>query len=139
MKNYHFYVLTLFLILISCKEAEETRGDEDEAFSEEAVNQPVQHPVSTADIVLPAGYSVEAVNTGLTYPVDVTFDEEENYYGAEAGGHIYGTKPPRAPEARILRVSRDGHVEVLYNRMVPMTETKEAESSEDMQEGLILL
>lgn len=87
--------------------------------------------------MVPSGYSIEAVATGLTYPVDVTFDEKGNTYIAEAGGHTYGTKPARAPEARILQLLPDGTTKVLYDRVVPMEEIKQAASSSDMEEGLI--
>ncbi len=136
MKNLNFYYFFISFAIISCKNAEKTRGDKDNATPEE-VNQSSQREINTADIVVPEGYSIEAVNIGLTYPVDVTFDEEENYYIAEAGGHTYGTNPPRAPKARILKVFPNGQVEVLYDKVVPMAEIKESASSEDMKEGLI--
>jgi glucose/arabinose dehydrogenase len=137
MKNLYFYYFFIFFTVISCKDAEKTRGDEDNAIPEEVVNQPSQRVIEVADIVVPDGFTIEAVNIGLSYPVDVTFDEEGNYYIAEAGGHTYGTKPPRAPEARILKVFPNGQVEVLYDKVVPMTEIMESASSEDMEEGLI--
>lgn len=138
MKHYcKLFFLPLLLFFSSCKDAEETRGDEDDDVLEEVVNQASQRAINVNDIVVPEGYKIEAVKSGLTYPVDVTFDEKGNTYVAEAGGHTYGTKPARAPEARILKILPNNSVEVLYDKVVPMTEIKEEESSENMEEGLI--
>lgn len=135
------YILVILSFLIfsleSCNNPEKERGDEDAEAPEKTVVQDSERPIDPADVVVPDGYHIEAVATGLTYPVDVTFDEEGNAYIAEAGGHTYGTKPPRAPEARILQLLPDGTTRVLYDRVVPMDEIKQAESSSDMEEGLI--
>lgn len=137
MKKIILFIVPILFFFFSCKDAEQTRSDDDETTPEKSVNQPSQRQIKTGDIVVPDGYSIEAIDTGLTYPVDITFDEFGNYYIAEAGGHTYGTKPPRAPEARILKVDSTGNVEVLYDRVVPVTDIKEEESSADMEEGLI--
>ena len=68
----------------------------------------------------------------LTYTVDVTFDEEENYSIVEAGGHTHGTKFLRAPEAQILKVFPNGQVEVLEDKVATMTEIKESASSVEL-------
>ena len=128
MKNLYFYYFFISFAIISCKDTERIRGDKDNATPEE-VNQSSQREINTADIVVPEGYSIQAVNTGLTYPVDVTFDEEENYYIAEAGRHTYGPKPPRAPKTRILKVFPNRQVEVICDKVVPMTEIKESASN----------
>lgn len=91
----------------------------------------------TGNIVVPEGFKIEAVQTGLSFPVDVTFDEQGNMYVAEAGGHTYGTMPNSAPEARIIKIATDGTATVLYNNVVPMEDIKKNESSNDMPEGLI--
>ncbi len=132
--SFQYFLILLFLIF-SCKNAEEERGDEEEIVSE--VSQPVQRNVNASDIVVPEGYKIEAIEKGLTYPVDITFDEDGNYYIAEAGGHTYGTKPARAPEARILMGGPNKKLQVFFDQVVPMTEIKEEASSEDMEEGLI--
>ena len=62
-----------------------------------------------ADVAVPAGYEVEVVAEGLTFPTDVTFDEQGNVYVLEAG-YSYGevfTVP------RLLRVSADGGKDVV--------------------------
>ncbi|NJW54409.1 hypothetical protein, partial [Salinimicrobium oceani] len=135
MKKFSPYFLILLFLVFSCKKAEEERGDEEEVISE--VSQPGQRKVNATDIVVPEGYKIEAIEEGLTYPVDITFDEDGSYYIAEAGGHTYGTKPARAPEARILKGGPNKKLEIFYDQVVPMTEIKEEDSSEDMEEGLI--
>ena len=99
--------------------------------------QEVQRPINAADIVVPEGYKIEALESGFTYPVDVTFDENGNAYVAEAGGHTYGTKPPEAPDARIIKILANGTMEILYDKVVPMQEIQAEASSNDMSEGLI--
>lgn len=93
------------MLLVYCTGADTTRGDEDGATTQ--VNQESRRKVNPADIALPAGMTIEAVASGLSYPVDVTFDDEGNTYVAEAGGHTYGTMPEQAPEARILQLLPD--------------------------------
>jgi glucose/arabinose dehydrogenase len=46
-------------------------------------------PVDATDIVLPSGYTAEAVATGLTFPTNLTFDEQGRVYVIEAG-YSYG-------------------------------------------------
>ena len=139
MKTFFNYPLRLLLVtLLLSPEAfaqDKTRGDESAAVAE--VNQDSRRPVDAAAIRVPGNLQVEAMTSGLTYPVDITFDDQGNTYIAEAGGHTYGTKPAQAPSARILRVTPDGTTEVLYDQVVPMKEIKENASSADMPEGLI--
>lgn len=54
------------------------------------------------DIALPAGYRMEAVATGLTYPTGVTFDDTGAVYVIESG-YAYGED---WQEPRLLRVGR---------------------------------
>lgn len=127
----------LFYSFASCNNADKQRSDADKDAPEKTVDQESQRPIHPEDIVVPEGYVIEAVAKGLSYPTDVTLDEQGNVYIAEAGGHTYGTKPPRAPEARILQLMPDGTTKILYDKVVPMTNIKEKESSADMEEGLI--
>ena len=65
--------------------------------------------VNPADIILPQGYRIEAVATGLTFPTDVAFDDEGTLYVLEAG-YCYGevwTTP------RLLRVAPGGATSVV--------------------------
>lgn len=138
MRNYILCLSAFALFSLNgCNNPETQRGDEDAEAPENTVVQSSQREIDASDITVPAGYAVEAVATGLSYPVDVTFDEAGNTYIAEAGGHTYGTKPARAPEARILQLLPNGTTKVLYDRVVPMEEIKQKESSAEMEEGLI--
>lgn len=60
--------------------------------------------VDPADVSLPAGYTIEPVATGLTFPSSVAFDDHGAVYVAEAG-YCYGAV---RTEARILRLEPDG-------------------------------
>jgi glucose/arabinose dehydrogenase len=60
--------------------------------------------VNAADVAVPAGFVVEAVATGLTFPSGVTFDDAGRVYVTETG-YSYGevwTTP------RVLRIDRGG-------------------------------
>ena len=95
--------------------------------------------VNPEDVVLPDGLKIEVVSQGLTYPVDVTFDEEGTVYIAEAGGHTYGTKPEKAPNARIMKRTEDGKWEVVYDKVVPVEAIKKVAfpTKGKLPEGLI--
>jgi glucose/arabinose dehydrogenase len=73
----------------------------------------------------------------LTYPSDLTFGGNGEIYVAEAGGHTYGTKPDKAPKARILQVTPDGSTKVVYDKMVPPDTVRKFSSSAEMPEGII--
>jgi glucose/arabinose dehydrogenase len=62
---------------------------------EQHVNQP--------DYILESGYKLEKVVSNLTFPTDLTFDDQGHIYICEAG-FAYGTKPG---EGRILRWEKD--------------------------------
>lgn len=132
-----FLILTSVLIISSCGNPDRQRGNTDRDDPAGTVVQESQRPVDPGDIVVPEGYIIEAVAAGLSYPVDVTFDENGNTYIAEAGGHTYGTKPGRAPDERILQVMSDGTIKILYDKTVPMTNIKKKAGSDKMEEGLI--
>ena len=60
--------------------------------------------VNPADVALPAGYRIEAVATGLTFPTGVAFDKDGRPHVTEAG-YCYGeafTTP------RLLRIEQNG-------------------------------
>lgn len=60
--------------------------------------------ISAADVAVPAGYRVEVVATGLTFPTGVAFDTQGVPHVVEAGysyGEVFTTP-------RLLRVQRDG-------------------------------
>lgn len=60
--------------------------------------------VRPADIALPAGYRIEAVAAGLTYPTGVAFDAAGRPHVVEAG-YSYGED---WTEPRLLRIGPDG-------------------------------
>jgi hypothetical protein len=57
-----------------------------------------------SDYILEPGYELQQVVSKLTFPTDITFDDEGNIYLCEAG-FAYGTEPG---EGRIWRLERDG-------------------------------
>ncbi|MFN2632166.1 MAG: sorbosone dehydrogenase family protein [Thermoanaerobaculia bacterium] len=62
-----------------------------------------------ADIALPAGYRIEAVAAGLTFPTGVAFDEKGTPYVVESGysyGEVWATP-------RLLRISSGGKTELV--------------------------
>jgi glucose/arabinose dehydrogenase len=88
----------LLLCLCSCYETVPSRG----GGKTKVVSS--QRPVNPADVLLPRGYRLEVVATGLTFPTGVAFDEEDRPYVVESG-YSYGevwTTP------RLLRVEDDG-------------------------------
>lgn len=65
--------------------------------------------IRPADVALPAGYRIEAVVEGLTFPTAVAFDDAGGVYVTEAGysyGEVFTT-------ARLLRVEPDGRTSVV--------------------------
>ncbi|PRY13802.1 glucose/arabinose dehydrogenase [Pontibacter ummariensis] len=153
------FVLCLFLLLslqTSCTTSEQNQtanadtavtadtGIQDQPNNTKGVAETSGTPETTRkvvpeDVVLPAGLKIEAVSQGLTYPVDVTFDDEGRVYVAEAGGHTYGTKPEKAPSARIMRLTEDGKWEVVYDKVVPVEVIKNVSfpTTGKLPEGLI--
>lgn len=57
-----------------------------------------------ADVAVPAGYRVELVASGLTFPVGVAFDDAGEVYVVESG-YSYGEV---FTEPRLLRIEQDG-------------------------------
>ena len=62
-------------------------------------------------ITVPAGFAVEKVATGLTYPTSLTWDDHGTMYVAEAGG---GLNPEQLAPSRILKVT-SGKIEEVAN------------------------
>ncbi|MBW3621920.1 MAG: PQQ-dependent sugar dehydrogenase [Armatimonadetes bacterium] len=61
---------------------------------------------ATEDVVLPEGYVIEPVVTGLTYPTGIEFGPDGSLYLAEAG-YSYGQ---HWTHSRVLRIRPDGTV-----------------------------
>ena len=97
--------------------------------------------IRVEDVATPPGYKVEAWARDLSYPVDITFDDQGNAYVAEAGGHTYGTKPEKAPPAQIIKFSPEGtkrQVIVGKDSVLPLAVIKKHETSAEMPEGIIM-
>lgn len=79
---------------------------------------PRGRPITTADIAVPPGFTIEAVARGLTFPTGVTFDDQERVCVTEAGysyGDVFTT-------ARLLCLRADGSfVVVARGRNGPWT------------------
>lgn len=129
-------ILTIVILLFLISNCTTTEDEQYEFTAETIVSQESQRNIDPADIVTPEGFTIEPFVTGLSFPVDITFDMEGNAYIAEAGGHTYGTKPDSAPEPRILKYNGDS-LSVLYNKELPIMDITGEESSEDMPEGII--
>jgi glucose/arabinose dehydrogenase len=65
--------------------------------------------VNPRDILLPGGYQIEPVATGLTLPTGVAFDAQGHAYVTESG-YAYGEK---WTTPRLLRVNDDGSTSVV--------------------------
>jgi hypothetical protein len=64
---------------------------------------------SFPNIFLPAGFRIEKVVEGLTYPTALTFDAQGRMYVAEAGGAFLEEPPP----PRILRIENGTATQVV--------------------------
>jgi glucose/arabinose dehydrogenase len=93
-------------------------------------------PTGQGDVLVPEGFRIETVATGLTYATDVAFGADGATYIAEAGGHTYGTEPSNAPPARILRLTAGGGTEVVYDNNVPLDVIRSTQCDQ-FPEGLI--
>lgn len=73
------------------------------------------------NILLPSGYQIEAVATGLTFPTSVSWDSEGRMYVTEAG-YAYG--PKEVGPGRVLRIDPDKYEVVLDGLNSPATDVK---------------
>ena len=67
--------------------------------------------VDPSDVLLPKGYQLEVVSTGLTFPTAVAFDEAGTPYVIEAG-YSYGEV---FLEPKLFRIEADGQRALLYS------------------------
>src|SRR3954468_15898436 len=65
---------------------------------------PTNRSLSPDAIAVPAGYQVELVSSGLTFPVGVTVDNSGGIFVVESG-YAYGED---FTEPRLLRIESDG-------------------------------
>ena len=97
---------TLALALTGCFVARPNAGGAQTSAKDvrAEAKQTGQRSVNPADVAMPAGYQIEPVATGLTYPTGVAFDDRGRAYVVEAG-YSYGedfTVP------RLLRIEPNG-------------------------------
>jgi glucose/arabinose dehydrogenase len=62
--------------------------------------------INASDIALPAGYRIEAIAVGLTFPSGITFDDQGRVYVVETGysyGEVWAVP-------RLLRLESDGQI-----------------------------
>ena len=71
---------------------------------------PSERVIDPADVLLPEGYRIEAVASGLTFPTALTFDEDGIPYVIEAG-YSYGEV---FLQPRLLRIEADGQTTEVY-------------------------
>jgi glucose/arabinose dehydrogenase len=97
-------VLTVFLTLAlgGCFAARPSAGGGQ-------TKAPATRRADSSDVILPPGYRIERVASGLTFPTGVAFDENGVAHVVEAG-YSYGEK---WTTPRLIRVERDGSTSVL--------------------------
>jgi glucose/arabinose dehydrogenase len=83
MKNI-FITLFIAFFAVSCYQMRGTRGGGNSVDSNDSIRR-----INSADIALPAGYSIEAIATGLTFPSGVCVNDEGVVYVIESG-YSYG-------------------------------------------------
>lgn len=98
--------LTLALLLLSlpaCYRLQHSQGGGQLSY------QPEERRLNPSDILLPDGYTIEVVSSGLTFPTAAVQDEEGTLYVIESG-YAYGEVflPPR-----LLEVQPDGSTRTL--------------------------
>lgn len=75
-----------------------------------ALPVPARPVVDAADVVVPEGYTVEAVMVGLSFPTDIAFDDKGTVFVSE-GGSSWPTRPYMP--ARVLALHPDGQTEAI--------------------------
>ncbi|MFN3403197.1 MAG: PQQ-dependent sugar dehydrogenase [Cytophagaceae bacterium] len=90
------FIITVALIFPSCYRKIKSYG----AFT----FVPVERKINPDDIALPPGYKIEAISSGLNYPTDITFDDQNQIYVTESG-YAYGEN---FTTAKLLRIEKDG-------------------------------
>ena len=93
---HYFFALAALLCFTSCFKFRGYYGTKS--------YDPVNRPVQAADVMLPEGYAIELVSSGLNFPSGLTFDDKGTVYIIEAGysyGEIYTTP-------KLLRIEQNG-------------------------------
>ncbi|THH39883.1 PQQ-dependent sugar dehydrogenase [Neolewinella litorea] len=97
-------ILTLALLLQGCYGMLPSDGGGQIAYTAR------QRYVRPADVWLPEGYRIEVVASGLTFPTDLTFDEEGIPHVVESG-YAYGEI---FLQPKLLRLDPSGDTSVIY-------------------------
>lgn len=99
-------IILLSALLPGCYGLRPSRGGGETSFSPPRV-------VNPGDVLVPPGYRIEAVATGLTFPTGIAFDEAGTPYVVESGysyGEVWTT--PRllgvGPEGKVTQVASGG-------------------------------
>lgn len=79
----------------------------------------------TVEVMLPGGYRIEPVVTGLTFPTSIAWDEEGRMHVLEAG-YAYG--PKEVGPGRVLRIENGTPTTVVDGLNSPATDVKFRES-----------
>lgn len=106
MKNIFSLILTIVAVFVfqSCFRILPSQGGGQLSY------KPERRDIDPADVLLPDGYQIEVVATGLTFPTAVTFDEGGTLYLVEAG-YSYGEV---FLEPKLLRIEPDGQSTLVY-------------------------
>src|SRR4051812_12903920 len=111
-----------FLLLAGCHSVSTRAPDPvsnpspERAAAFEAPRIPSPDPTSAQ---VPAGYRIDIVASGLTYPSSVEFDDRGRMYVAEAG-FVFGDG---AAVARVVRIDTAGHIELVADQLnAPITD-----------------
>ncbi|WP_017733595.1 PQQ-dependent sugar dehydrogenase [Nafulsella turpanensis] len=75
-----------------------------------SLDVPARPKVDASDVVVPDGYKVEAVMTGLSFPTDVTFADDGTIFVSE-GGSSWPTRPYMP--ARVVIIKPNGKTEAI--------------------------
>ena len=112
-------VLLLCVSICGCKMAPLQIVPQPREVSIAPAELPRVPPPNAIAAQVPAGYRVDVVLAGLTYPSSVEFDDSGNMYVAEAG-YVYGDE---AAPTRILRVNTAGVIEPMAQDLnAPITD-----------------
>jgi glucose/arabinose dehydrogenase len=114
----------LVLVCPACFRFRQSAGGGDEARSH-------RPPVVPADVALPAGYRLEVMAQGLTFPTGVTFDDQGKVYVVESG-YSYGE---RFTTPRLLALEEGRVTPVVTGKNPPWTGVTFAQGAFFVSEG----
>lgn len=106
MKTFFSFLLSLLILFVlqSCFRILPSKGGGQLSYIPEREN------LDPSDVLLPEGYQIEVVTSGLSFPTAITFDETGAAYVVEAG-YSYGEE---FLEPKLLRIEPDGQATLVY-------------------------